>query len=74
MLIIKKFGQDVVLYISAALLIAFVLIRFIPLIKTTRNRWAICINAIEMFVDLIAGILIIVFTLKSNGTSKFNNV
>ncbi|MBP5343101.1 hypothetical protein J6Y73_04175 [bacterium] len=74
-LIWKEFGQSVVIFISGLLLIAFVLIRFIPLIKTTRNKWAITINAIEMFVDLVVGVLLIVFTVKE-GTSAtdFNKI
>ena len=74
-LIWKEFGQSVVIFISGLLLIAFVLIRFIPLIKTTRNKWAITINAIEMFIDLVVGVLLIVFTVKE-GTSAtdFNKI
>jgi len=64
MLFIQKFGQSVVLFVSAALLIAFVIIRFVPLIKTTKNRWAICANAIEMFIDLAVGVIILVLTIK----------
>ena len=71
----KEFGQSVVIFISGLLLIAFVLIRFIPLIKTTRNKWAITINAIEMFIDLVVGVLLIVFTIKEDtSATDFNKV
>ena len=74
-LIWKEFGQSVVIFISGLLLIAFVLIRFIPLIKTTRNKWAITINAIEMFIDLVVGVLLIVFTVKeSTSATDFNKI
>lgn len=62
MAVSAEFGNSIVFYLFGALLITFVIIRFIPLIKTTRDKWAIAINAIEMFVDLVAGVLLVVFT------------
>jgi uncharacterized membrane protein HdeD (DUF308 family) len=61
-LINAEFGKSVIYYVTGALLVVFVIIRFIPLIKTTRNNWAIAINAIEMFIDLLVGILMIYLT------------
>lgn len=60
----KEFGNNIIFYLTGALLIIFVVIRFIPLIKTSRNKWAIAMNAIEMFVDFVIGILFIVLTAK----------
>jgi uncharacterized membrane protein HdeD (DUF308 family) len=57
-----EFGNSIVFYLFGSMLITFVIIRFVPLIKTTREKWAIAINAIEMFVDLAVGVLLIVFT------------
>ena len=62
MLINKEFGKSIIFYLTGGLLVLFVIIRFIPLIKTTRNSWAVAINAIEMFVDLVIGVLMIVLT------------
>ena len=59
-----SFRESFIFYITGALLIIFVIIRFVPLIKTTRESMAIALNAIEMFVQLLVGILIIVFTAK----------
>ena len=74
MLLNKEFGNSIVFYLTGALLIVFVIVRFIPLIKTTRNRWAIVMNSIEMFVDLAVGILMIVLTAKqSESTEETNN-
>jgi len=69
MIFAPEFGRSVVLYISAALLIAFVIIRFVPLIKTTKNKWAICINAIEMALEFLVGVLIVVAAIKGNISS-----
>jgi len=60
----SEFGNNIVFYVTGVLLIIFVIIRFIPLIKTTREKWAIVINSIEMFVDLVVGVLMIVLTAK----------
>ncbi len=62
------FGNSVVFYLTGALLIIFVIIRFIPLIKTTRVRWAIAVNAIEMFLNFVVGILMIVLTANVEDT------
>lgn len=59
-----EFGRSVIFYITGVLLVVFVIIRFIPLIRTTRNNWAIALNAIEMFVDLVIGVLMVVLTAK----------
>ena len=64
MILNKDFGKQVVFYITGLLVIIFVIIRFVPLIKTTRNRWAIVLNAIEMFVDFVCGFLMIYLTAK----------
>ena len=63
-LINAEFGKSVIFYLTGALLVIFVLIRFVPLLKTTRNNWAVAINAIEMFIDLVIGVLMIVLTAK----------
>lgn len=65
----KEFGNSVVVYLFGALLIGFTVIRFFPLIKTTREKWAIVINAIEMFVDFVVGILMIVLTATVEDTT-----
>lgn len=70
MFLSKEFGNSIVFYLSGALLIVFVIIRFVPLIKTTRERWAIAINAIEMFADLVVGILMIILTSTSEDTAN----
>ena len=62
MFVSKEFGNNIVVYLFGALLIGFTIIRFVPLIKTSREKWAIAINAIEMFVDFVVGILMIVLT------------
>jgi hypothetical protein len=59
-----EFGRSVIFYLTGVLLVAFVIIRFVPLLKTTRNNWAVAINAIEMFIDLLVGVLMIVLTAK----------
>ena len=71
MFLSREFGNSIVFYVSGSLLVTFVIIRFVPLIKTTRDRWAIAINAIEMFVDLVVGILMIVLTAKEDTTSMY---
>lgn len=68
MFINPEFGNSVVFYLSGALLIIFVIIRFVPLIKTTREKWAIAVNAIEMFVNFVVGILMIVLTANAEDT------
>lgn len=73
MLLNKEFGNSIVFYLTGALLIVFVIVRFIPLIKTTRNRWAIVMNSIEMFVDLAVGILMIVLTAKQGESTEETN-
>ena len=73
-LIIKDFGQNVVIFVSGLLLIIFVIIRFIPLIKTTRNKWAIVANAIEMFIDLVVGVLLIILTTRDGSSGDLNKV
>lgn len=60
----SEFGKSVIFYVTGGMLIGFVIIRFVPLIKTSRNNWAIAINAIEMFVDLVIGVLMIFLTAK----------
>lgn len=72
MFLSREFGNSIVFYVSGALLITFVIIRFIPLIKTTRDRWAIAINAIEMFIDLVVGVLMIVLTANNEDTTAIN--
>ena len=62
MFINSEFGNSVVFYLTGALLIVFVIIRFVPLIKTIREKWAIAVNAIDMFVEFVVGILMIVLT------------
>ena len=59
-----EFGNSIVFYLSGALLIIFVIIRFVPLINTTRGKWAIVVNAIEMFVNFVVGVLMIILTAK----------
>ena len=59
-----EFGRSIIFYLTGVLLVAFVIIRFVPLLKTTRNNWAVAINAIEMFIDLLVGVLMIFLTAK----------
>ena len=68
MLVNPEFGNSVVFYLTGALLVVFVIIRFVPLIKTTREKWAIAVNAIEMFVNFVVGILMIVLTANIEDT------
>lgn len=72
----QEFGNSIVFYLFGAILIVFVIIRFIPLIKTTREKWAVAVNAIEMFVDLAVGVLLIVLTAttEKEEISKLYNV
>ena len=70
MLLNKEFGNSIVFYLTGALLVVFVIVRFIPLIKTTRNKWAIVMNSIEMFIDLVVGVLMIVLTAKQGQTAE----
>lgn len=70
----KEFGNNIIFYLTGSLLIIFVIIRFIPLIKTSKNKWAIAMNAIEMFVDLVIGILFIVLTAKLEDMEFLNKV
>ena len=69
MFVSKEFGNNIVVYLFGALLIGFTIIRFVPLIKTSREKWAIAINAIEMFVDFVVGILMIVLTATVEDTN-----
>ena len=62
MLVSREFGNSIVFYLFGTLLIGFTIIRFIPLLKTTKERWAIAINAIEMFTDFVVGLLMIILT------------
>lgn len=62
MLVNSEFGNSIVFYLFGALLVGFTIIRFVPLLKTTRQRFAIAINAIEMFADFVVGILMIILT------------
>ena len=63
-----EFGNSIVFYLSGTLLIIFVIIRFVPLINTTRGKWAIVVNAIEMFVNFVVGVLIIILTARVEDT------
>ena len=69
MILNPEFGNSLVFYLSGALLIIFVFIRFVPLINTTREKWAIVVNAIEMFVNFVVGILMIILTAKVEDTT-----
>ena len=70
MLLNKEFGNSIVFYLTGALLVVFIIVRFIPLIKTTKNKWAIVMNSIEMFIDLVVGVLMIVFTAKQGESAE----
>ena len=70
MFVSRDFGNSIVFYLFGALLIGFTIIRFIPLLKTTRERWAIAINAIEMFTDFVVGLLMIILTATTNDTKN----
>ena len=63
-----EFGRSIIFYLTGVLLIAFVIIRFVPLINTTRQKWAIVVNAIEMFVNFVVGVLMIVLTANVKDT------
>lgn len=65
MMIKTDFGNSLVFYLFGGLLITFVVIRFIPLFKTTREKWALVLNAIEMIVDFIVGLSMIILTATS---------
>ena len=62
MFVSKEFGNSIVFYLFGTLLIVFTIIRFVPLLKTTRERWAIAVNAIELFADFVVGLLMIILT------------
>ena len=62
MLVNSEFGNSIVFYLFGALLVTFTIIRFVPLVRTTRERFAIAINSIEMFADFVVGILMIILT------------
>ena len=69
MLVSKEFGNSIVVYLFGALLVGFTIIRFVPLVKTSREKWAIAVNAIEMFVDFVVGVLMIVLTASVEDTT-----
>ena len=69
MLVSKEFGNSIVVYLFGALLVGFTIIRFVPLVKTSREKWAIAVNAIEMFVDFVVGVLMIVLTATVEDTT-----
>ena len=60
----STFRESFVFYVTGAILVIFVIIRFIPLVKTSRENMAIALNVVEMLVDMIVGILMIVLTAK----------
>ena len=70
MFVSRDFGNSIVFYLFGTLLIGFTIIRFVPLLKTTRERWAIAINAIEMFTDFVVGLLMIILTATSEDTKS----
>ena len=60
----STFRESFVFYVTGAILVIFVIIRFIPLVKTSRENMALALNVIEMLVDMIVGILMIILTAK----------
>lgn len=60
----STFRESFVFYVTGAILVIFVIIRFIPLVKTSRENMAIALNVVEMLVDMIVGILMIILTAK----------
>lgn len=66
MLILKEFGQSVIYVITGFALLIFVIIRFVPLIKTINNRWALVINVAELLIDLTVAIVTLIFVFKGN--------
>ena len=60
----STFRESFVFYVTGAILVIFVIIRFIPLVKTSRENMALALNVIEMLVEMIVGILMIILTAK----------
>ena len=69
MLFIKEFGQSVIYIITGFGILTFVIIRLIPLIKTTRDKWAIVINTAELLIDLGVAVLTLLFVFRKETAS-----
>lgn len=70
MFVQSAFGNSLVFYLFGGLLILYVLMRFAPLFKTTREKWALIINAMEMIIDIIVGVVMIVSTIITEDKTK----
>ncbi len=66
MLFIKEFGQSVIYVITGFAILLFVIIRFIPLIKTISNKWALVINITELLLDLFVSVITLIFVFKGD--------
>jgi len=66
MMFLKDFGQSVIYIITGFALLIFVGIRFIPLIKSTRDKWAVVINTAELLIDLSIAVLTLIFVFKGD--------
>lgn len=64
MFVIKEFREKTALYFTCAIMIAFVVIRIIPLLKTSKNGYAMLINVLEMLLDLGAAIFMLVVAIR----------
>ena len=72
MLFNNDFATKIVYYFTALGLIIFVIIRFVPFVKTERQKYAIVLNVSEMILDLIIGVVLFVLTIR--GQNNFENI
>ena len=67
-------GNEKILYIPFGVLFTVLgLIRFVPLLKTTDDKALKWMNAIELTIDLLAGIFLIVFAFIKNEEFDLGN-
>ncbi len=67
-------GNEKILYIPFGVLFTVLgLIRFVPLLKTTDDKVLKWMNAIELTIDLLAGIFLIVFAFIKNDKLDLGN-
>lgn len=68
--IYAKFNEEIFLYIVGIALIVFCLLRVIPLVKTTKDKWMKLIYIGEIILNIVAGVILITSAGKEEDTGN----
>ncbi len=60
----KAFAELIILYTTAGILIVFGVVRFIPLMKYLHDKRRLIMNAIEIFANIVIGIIMIYIAMQ----------